>query len=264
MIMPVHCPIAFPRLTGEEMRPLDFEVMRYAFAAHKALGCLCDESVYQAHLTHQLAAVGLKAECEVPVTLTFRDFVKTLYLDLVVNRSAIYELKTVASLTDAHITQLLNYLFLTNCARGKLVNFRPSSVESQFVNSALDEAERRRFPVDATRWSGTSEFRELIEELVADWGTGLDQSLYTQAVVHCLGGEEVVTRQVPMQLDGVPLGEQRFHLVNDETAARITTFQEELGAQQQQLVKLMAASPLKTLYWVNIARHKVHLQTVER
>ena len=80
--MPIHCPIAFARLTEAEMRNLDYEVMRHAFATHKALGCLCDESVYQAHFTHLLVASGIQAEREVPVTLTFRNFLEPLYLDL--------------------------------------------------------------------------------------------------------------------------------------------------------------------------------------
>ena len=73
---------------------------------------------------------GFDVQSELLVTLSFRDFIKPLHLDLVVNRSAIYELKTVSDLTPAHFTQLLNYLFVTNAARGKLINFRPASVES--------------------------------------------------------------------------------------------------------------------------------------
>ena len=263
--MPIHCPIPFPRLSEDEMRTIDFEVMRHAFAAHKTLGCLCDESIYQAHLAQLLTAAGFTTAREIPLTLSFRTFLKTLYLDLVVNDRAIYELKTVASLTDAHFMQLLNYLFLTNAAHGKLVNFRPASVESKFVNSALTDSERRRFSVDGSEWRGPAEFRQLVGELVVDWGTGLDQSFYTQAAVHCLGGEEVVTQQVPMQLDGVPLGNQRFNLVDAHTAFRITTFQDELGARhQQQLRKLVAPSPLKTLHWVNIARHHLTFQSIAK
>ena len=262
--MPIHCATTFPRLTAAEMRDLDYEVMRHAFAAQKALGCLCDESVYQAHLANLLCTAGISAECEVPVTLIFRDFVKPLYLDLVVAGRVIYELKAVASLTEAHASQLLNYLFLTNSSRGKLVNFRPSSVESNFVNSAMDDEERRRFRGDASGWRGATEFRDLIIELVTDWGTGLDQSFYTQAMIHCLGGEEAVTRQVAMELEGVSLGHQRFHLVNATTAFRVTTFQAGLGAgYQSQVRKLMAPSPLKTLHWVNIARHQVSLRSIE-
>jgi GxxExxY protein len=261
--MPIHCPIQFPSLTQPEMAALDYEVMRHAFATHQELGCLCDESVYQAHLAHLLTAAGMQAEREVPVTLSFRDFTKPLYLDLVVNRLAIYELKTVAALTPAHFAQLLNYLFLTNAARGKLINFRPASVESQFVNSVVSGEERRRFEVTAGEWHGADGFRQMIEELVADWGTGLEGSLYLQALVHCLGGEELVRRQLPMRIDGADLGNQRFYLVGEDAAFHVTTFQDELSDRQAlQLRKLVAPSPLQALHWVNVARHKLTLKTI--
>ena len=48
--MPITCPIPFPRLTQDEMRILDYEVMKCAFASQKALGRLGDETIYQAHL----------------------------------------------------------------------------------------------------------------------------------------------------------------------------------------------------------------------
>ena len=43
--MPVTCPIRFARLTEDEMRVLDREIMGHAFATHTALGRLCDESI---------------------------------------------------------------------------------------------------------------------------------------------------------------------------------------------------------------------------
>jgi GxxExxY protein len=110
--MPIQCPIVFPRLTKAEMKKLDFAVMRSAFATHNTLGCLGDENIYQSHFAHLLSKDGFQAECEVPVMLAFRDFSKTLYLDLAVNQSAIYELKVASALTPAHHSQLMSYLFL--------------------------------------------------------------------------------------------------------------------------------------------------------
>ena len=261
--MPIECPITFPRLNEAEMGKLDYAVMHHAFVAHKELGCLCDESVYHTRFTQLLNSAGFQAERGVPVNLTFRNFFKPLYLDLVLNRSAVYELKAVERLTEAHMNQLLNYLFLTNAARGKLINFRPSSVESRFVNSLLTDRDRRDFRVIDDEWEGPNEFRDLIVNLVADWGTGLDQSHYTQAIVHCLGGEDSVIRQLPMQIGLLPLGNQRFHLATNDAAFRITTFQAELSGQHHhQLRKLLVPSPLACLYWVNIARHEVTLTTI--
>lgn len=261
--MPISCPISFPRLTQDEMGTLDYEVMRCAFASQKALGRLGDETIYQAHLAHLLTRAGIQAEREVPVTLTFRSFLKTLYLDVVVNRSAIYELKAVMAWNAAHVSQLMNYLFLTNASRGKLVNFRTVSVESQFVNSSLDDAERRRFTVDDRDWTGSADLHQMILELVTDWGTALDQSLYTQAIVHGLGGEEAVNRQVPMTLDDLSLGNQHFQMVDVDTAFRITTFQEGISNDHlTQLRKLTAPSPLTTFHCINISRHEIQLRTL--
>jgi GxxExxY protein len=263
--MPIHCPIVFPRLSKTEFGKLDYAVMPHAFAAQKDLGCLCDEAVYQAHFAHLLRAAGFQVDCEVPVTLTFRSFLKTLYLDMVINQVAIYELKAVAQLTAAHTAQLLNYLLLVNAERGKLINFRPASVDPQFVNAALNDHERRDFTVQDENYSGPQDFRQLVVELLTDWGTSLDQSLYTQAIVDCLGGDAFVVQQVPMQLDGVPIGNQRFHLVSPDEAFRVTTFQEELTlGHQHQLRKLMAPSPLKAIHWINIAHHEVSLITLSK
>jgi len=263
--MPVHCPIVFPRLSKSEFAKLDYAVMPHAFAAQKELGCLCDEAVYQNNFARLLRSAGFQVECEVPVTLTFRSFLKILYLDMVINRVAIYELKAVAQLTAAHVAQLLNYLLLVNAERGKLINFRPASVEPHFVNAALTEHERRDFRVQDREWSGPPELRQLIVDLLTDWGTSLDQALYTQAMVACLGGDASVIQQVPMELDSVPIGKQRFHLASPDEAFRITTFQEPLTpGHQHQLRKLMAPSPLKAIHWINIAHHEVSLITLSK
>lgn len=251
------------RLTDPEMREIDYEVMRHAFDTHNTLGCLCDEQVYQAHLLQALHEFGFQVDSHVPMVLHFRNYLTTLRPDLVLNRSVVYELKTVSCLTEAHITQVLNYLFITNSTRGKLINFRPSSVESRYVNTSLCDEDRHAIEIDSRRWHGQSDFQWLIEELVQDWGTGLDQCLYRNAVIHCLGGEERVTQQLPMKIRGKSQGNQRFHLVNSDIAFGITTFQEELADHHAiQFRKLLAPSPLRSFYWANIARHKVSLQSI--
>ncbi len=261
--MPVACPIEFPKIGEDTMRSLDYKVMGHAFATHKVLGCLCDESVYKPHIAARLLKAGFYVDREVPVRLTFRDFTKVLFLDLVVDQSVIYEFKTVTHLTKAHEAQLLNYLFVTNASRGKLVNSRPTSVESRFVNSAVDYVERRRFRVDESAFTGPDDFREMMTELVADWGTGLNAWLYTQALVHCLGGEYVAICQLPMQVEGMPAGNQRFHLINKYEAFRITTFQCELSETHvSHLRRLLAPSPLTQLVWVNIGREQLTLRSL--
>ena len=59
--MPIHCPVDFPRLSEDEMRTVDFSVMRLAFDTHNELGRLCDESVYHLELVRRLRVAGIES-----------------------------------------------------------------------------------------------------------------------------------------------------------------------------------------------------------
>jgi GxxExxY protein len=236
--------------------------MGHAFATHTQLGRLCDESVYQRELLRRLEMAGVEAAIEIPVTLSHRQFSTQLSLDLVVERKVIYELKTAAALSRAHEGQLLGYLFLTNSTRGKLVNFRTPSVESRFVNTTLDDVERRRFTLDVSKYSGDDSLAVLIRELVEDWGTGLYASLYRRAILACCGSRVEPEQMLPMVSGGHSIGNQRFHLLGDSTALGVTTFSKPSAENIQDFQKLIAASPLRQLHWVNITHHQVTLSTI--
>lgn len=262
--MPIDCPIKMPRLTEDEMRTIDYEVMSHAFASQNDVGRLCDESVYKFNLANRLNAVGITAIAEVPIQLTFQSFSKTLSMDLVVDNKVPYELKAVSELTIGHKNQLLNYLLMTNACRGKVVNFRANSVTSRFVNSSLEHTDRHQFTVNAKHWNGDTSFQDLVTSLVHDWGTSLDLSLYGQAITDCLGGAERVIRQLPMMSSDGTMGNQRFHLADDHTAFRLTSFPEpDSSGYATHLAKMLRPSPLDRMYWVNIARHELQFQTVQ-
>ncbi|MBM4076953.1 MAG: GxxExxY protein, partial [Planctomycetes bacterium] len=221
------------------------------------------ESVYQNELANRLTSSGMKARVEFPVEVSFDSFVTIPTIDLIVADSVLYELKAVRQLMPEHEEQLLNYLLLTNTSRGKVINFRSESVESRFVNAPLQASDRHQFSIDTRDWNGNSSFQKLIEDLVSDWGTSLDQSLYIHAVTHCLGGKEQVVRSIPMSSQYGPMGNQRFHLVDDETAFQITMFPRGVNAgHAKHLEKMIAPSSLKQLYWVNIARNELRFQTI--
>lgn len=262
--MPISCPIAFPRLTTGEFSALDYAVMAHAFQSHKTLGRLADESVYQADFAERLQSAGISVLREVPVTVSFRTFSKTYLLDVAVAAKAIYELKTAARLTPEHAAQLMNYLLLLDCSRGKLVNFRPASLEAEFVNAPLTAEERRSFAVHDARWRGDRATRDWIVELLRDWGTALELPLYHQAVVHLLGGEAEVIRQLPMDRDGVPLGNQCFHMMGEEAAFRLTAMEEPSPGYEAHVRRLLTHSSLKAIQWINIAHHHVTFTTIGR
>jgi len=136
--------------------------------------------------------------------------------------------------------QLLTYLHLLNLPRGKLVNLRPAAVESRYVNAPLTSIDRKNFTVDDSSYRGGSEFRDLVIGLTRDWGTALTLSLYQEAIVALLGGQKSVEAMVPLQRDGVPLGNQRYQLVSPNSAFRLTAMNRDTSDYHKQLARLIS------------------------
>ena len=70
--------------------------MEHIFASQNGIGRLADERIYKSDVAQRLAAAGINSEIETPIKLIHKTFVKKLWLDLVVSRRAVYELKTVS------------------------------------------------------------------------------------------------------------------------------------------------------------------------
>jgi hypothetical protein len=52
-------------------------------------------------------------------------------------------------------------------------------------------------------------------------------------------------------------GKQRFHFINPETAFRVTWLTEATADHERHLRFLLRLCPLRTIQWVNSARHRV-------
>jgi len=109
---------------------------------------------------------------------------------------------------------------------------------------------------------GSTAFREIMETLVAEWGTFLDARLYTDAVVHFRGGDESVVQAIDLAYQSRPLGRQRIHLLNPTTAFKITTFPEPIEANEKSLRQFLSLTSLRQLQWVNFRRHTVAFRTI--
>ena len=260
--MPIDFPLTPTRLSTDEMRDLDYQVMAHAFNTHHYLGRLCDEKIYQADLASRLEGAGFRIRKEFPAQISFRDFFADYSMDLIVEDQIIYELKTCSAFTSAHASQLLNYLFLCDFNRGKLINFRPKSVESKFINSTLTTEDRRNFEIHSTNWSGEENFMNLIMELLADWGTSLEVSLYRNAVTHLLGGEAVIHQSIPLFRNEIPPGLQTFSLNSPDTAFTITSVTKNLEGYTSNLLRLLQISKLKRFLWVNIILGRVEFRMI--
>ncbi len=259
-----------PIVIGAEMRRLGdcefgevvFETMRNIFAVHDELGRFFDEKIYQRELAHRIAG----AQVEVPIEVTFDDFCRTFYIDLLVASGAIFELKAVESLSQRHRGQLMHYLFLTDMPHGKLVNFRPERVSHEFVNNVLAREDRAAFQVRDESWI-TDEAAGLKERMVAalrDWGTVLDISLYEEAATHFCGRNAEPLADIEVRAGDRLLGSQKVRLAGPATALKVTALGEDaLGDFECHARRFLAHTTLRSIQWVNVARAAVQFKTLQ-
>ncbi|MDA1142898.1 MAG: hypothetical protein O3B01_30420, partial [Planctomycetota bacterium] len=79
--MPIEIGARIRSMSLDEFKKIDHRVMGLSYDIHNQLGRLCEKKSYQNELLYRCRASGMPAEKEVPVTLTFRNFTKTVYID---------------------------------------------------------------------------------------------------------------------------------------------------------------------------------------
>jgi GxxExxY protein len=101
------------------------KVLDCSFLVHTALGTGLLESAYLECLYFELLHLGLKVEKQKPLPLIYKDVkLEAGYrIDLLVDDKIIVEIKSIESLGDIHMAQILTYLKLSNCRLGLLANF---------------------------------------------------------------------------------------------------------------------------------------------
>lgn len=100
-------------------------VLDCSFQVHTGLGPGLLESSYEECLYYELLESGLFVEKQKALPLIYKE-VKLdagYRIDLLVERQVIVEIKSVESLADIHMAQILTYLKLSDCKLGLLVNF---------------------------------------------------------------------------------------------------------------------------------------------
>ncbi|MCI0446866.1 GxxExxY protein, partial [bacterium] len=128
--MPITHGVEIKTISKDDFYLLDYKVMGLAFSIHREMGRFWNETIYQNELADRCQKSGFdKVATEIPIQVSFKDFCKSYYADLLVDNAVIYELKTAQALSGEHRKQTLNYLFLLGMQRGKLINMQPASVE---------------------------------------------------------------------------------------------------------------------------------------
>jgi GxxExxY protein len=262
--MPIET-VKMSPVSEEQFHRIDFSVMKHAFNVHNCLGRFYDEDIYRDDLARLCRAVGLHAETEVPIRVVDKDFCKTYFMDLLIDRSVIYELKTVKGFDGSHRRQLLNYLFLCRLFHGKLANFRSSRVGSEFVSTTLDDEQRHIYELKLEHWreldDESSRLKGVVGELLEDWGVFLEASLYSEAIVHFFGGIEHVEAFVDVHRDGEVIGRQKFRMLNEKTACFTTSLKHRLDYKKH-LKSLIQNTAVQCIQWINFDKHNVEFVTV--
>ena len=100
-------------------------VLDCSFQVHTALGPGLLESSYEECLYYEILQTGLSVFKQVPLPLIYKE-VKLdagYRVDLLVENKVIVEIKSVETLADIHMAQILTYLKLSGCKLGLLANF---------------------------------------------------------------------------------------------------------------------------------------------
>ena len=264
--MPVKCSVEIDPIGQEQFHLLDKDVMRQAFDIHNTLGRFCDERIYQEELARRCRAVGLSVDREVHLKVIHRDFSKSYYMDMLVERGGLYELKAAARLDESHEKQTINYLLLAELKHGKLVNMSPSSVEYRFVSTTLSLQDRLAFQLKTEHFSEETKtdrgFREIIASLLGDWGAFLDANLYREALLYFSDSPKAGLRSVDIVIEGQTVGAQKMCVLDDETIWHLSAIRNHYGSYEAHLLRLLQHTEFRRIHWINLDQRNIILRTL--
>ena len=124
------------------------DVLDLSLRVHRDLGPGLLESVYETILAGKLAAAGYKVDRQKPIDIEFNGnrFEAAFRIDLLVDNRLLVEIKSVESLSKAHMKQLQTYLRLTRQPVGLLINFAGATLKEglrRVVNDHIPSASPR-------------------------------------------------------------------------------------------------------------------------
>jgi len=265
--MPVSHEVEIREISNDEFQKLDYKVTGLAFSIHQEMGRFWSENIYQNELSYRCQQAGIAdAATEVPIHVSYKDFSKTFYVDLLINNAMIYELKTAQAISNVHCRQVLDYLFLLNLSRGKIINMQPPSVEHRFVSTRLTLEKRLVLSCKESDWQDLDKesirLKGMILELLNEWGAFLGTGLFYQAICHFLGREEQVISEIEVVNNGHRLGTQKMHMINPDVAFRISSITKGQKYYADNLRRFVRFASLKALQWINFNHHQIEFKTI--
>lgn len=109
-------------MTENEISKIIFEA---GLKIHRKIGIGLYETVYEQCLAYELKNSGLKVEKQKDISIEYESLLieKAFRVDLLIENKVIIEIKAVPEINSYHTYQLLNYLRITNCKLGMILNF---------------------------------------------------------------------------------------------------------------------------------------------
>jgi len=266
--MPVKCDVKLSKVGQDQFHAVDKVVMRHAFDIHNEFGRFLDESIYQNELWQRCLESGFEARREVEIEVSYNGFKKSFFIDLLMEDEFVYELKAAVDLITSHDRQLINYLLLTDLNHGKLLNFRPRSLQSRFVSTQLCRCDRTNFqfigPVQGDEESSVIQLKETLCGLLADWGAFLEISLYREALLILMGDFSSTPQNVEIVSNSKLIGFQKMCMLTPESAWHLSATRRHLDSYETHIRRLLQHTPLKSIHWINFNQHQITHKTLQK
>ncbi len=109
-----------------------FEIIGICISVHKTLGHGFSEIVYKDAIELELQQRGIPYQREMEFKINYKGIIlpHRFYADFVINNQIILEVKAQeGGLADAQVPQIINYLKVSRCNVGLLVNFGRTKLE---------------------------------------------------------------------------------------------------------------------------------------
>jgi hypothetical protein len=142
-------------------------------------------------------------------------------------------------------------------------------VEHEFVNTRLTHHDRTVFSVRDVDWrepeTDLGNVKELMVEILCDWGAGLDLHLYEDALTHFLGGKERVMTEIDIVSGDRTVGRQKIRLSGPHTAFKITALGDEgMTRFEDHAQRFLQHTRLESIHWINVTRGYVTFRTLNK
>ncbi len=125
-------------MTEQEANKICDKIRQAAYDLHVYLGVGYIEKVYENGLAPRLTKAGMAVQSQVPIQVADEDgFVIGEYVADMVVDGIIIELKSVSTLLQIHLAQLLNYMKAMKLEHGLLINFGSEKFQCKKVAKSL-------------------------------------------------------------------------------------------------------------------------------